>query len=190
MNEHELRAELLRLLSDGMTEPASTAVNGERGLVPLALDMDGDVAVVSFLRHQNGGTGGCFIEGVTFHKRDGEWIELGGGGAWAPEEPLARRPAAELGGHLIRYAMGRTVRNANRLFPWGAKWVSEAKLRASSEVAQIRVGSRLLDVPAHGHVVVVWTARRDPVVEALDKDGAVLSSLDLGPRLVPLASTA
>ncbi|MBX6767008.1 MAG: hypothetical protein IRY90_07640, partial [Actinomadura rubrobrunea] len=81
MNEHELRAELVRLLRDGISDPAPTAVDGERGLVPLALDVDGDVAVISFLRHQNGVPGGCFIEGVTFHKRDGEWIELGTGGS-------------------------------------------------------------------------------------------------------------
>ncbi|MBX6769484.1 MAG: hypothetical protein IRY90_20425, partial [Actinomadura rubrobrunea] len=107
-----------------------------------------------------------------------------------PSAPRRGGPAAAGGGHLIRYATGRTVRNANRLFPWGAKWVNQAKLRASSEVAQIRVGTRLLDVPAHGHVVVVWTARRDPVVEALAHDGTVLQTVDLGPRLTSLASTA
>ncbi|MCQ0014864.1 hypothetical protein [Actinomadura madurae] len=84
-----------------------------------------------------------------------------------------------MGRHLLKYGSGRTVRNSNRLLPWGAKWVNEARLRASAEVVRVRVGKRILDVPEHGHVVVVWGARRGPVVEALAADGSVLDALDL-----------
>jgi hypothetical protein len=170
-----------------MPDPAPAAFDEERGFLPLGLDMDGDVAVVTFLCRQGGPSSGAsaFIEGWTFHRRDGEWRELGGAGGVAPAEPLTRRSAGELGRHLEKYGSGRTVRNANRLLPWGAKWVNEVRLRASAEVARIRVGTRLLDVPAHGHAVVVWGARRGPVVEALAADGSVLDSLDLDPSAVP-----
>ena len=82
------------------------------------------------------------------------------------------------------------MRNANRLLPWGAKWVNEARLRASAEVARVRVGKRILDVPEHGHVVVVWGARRGPVVEALATDGSVLDAMDLDRPSVPARSEA
>ncbi|MFD0684891.1 hypothetical protein [Actinomadura fibrosa] len=195
MNDQEVHAECLRLLRDGLPDPAPDAFTEGRDFLPLSLDRDGDVAVVTFLHQWGDGTPGTFpfIEGWTFHRRDGEWMELGGAGGAAPAEPLARRSSGEMGRHLQKYGSGRTVRNANRLLPWGAKWVNEARLRASSEVARIRVGKRLLDVPAHGHVVVVWSARRGPVVEALAPDGAVLDALDLDRPALPArppASTA
>ena len=182
MNDHEVREECLRLLRDGLPDPAPAPSDQGRDFLPLGLDMDGDVAVVTFLHKDAPGTA-AFIEGWTFHRRDGEWRELGGAGGSAPEEPLARRSSGEMGRHLLKYGSGRTVRNANRVLPWGAKWVNEARLRVSAEVDQVRVGQRLLDVPAHGHVAVVWGARRGPLVEALAADGSVLDELNLGPAV-------
>ncbi|WP_242614217.1 hypothetical protein [Actinomadura roseirufa] len=189
MNDHEVHEECLRLLRDGLPDPAPDAFTEGRDFLPLGLDRDGDVAVVTFLHHWGDAATGAatFIEGWTFHRRDGEWMELGGGGGSAPDQPLTRRSSGEMGRHLEKYGSGRTVRNANRLLPWGAKWVNEARLRASSEVARIRIGQRLLEVPVHGHVAVVWSARRGPVIEALAADGAVLDSLDLDRPVVPAA---
>ncbi|MFB4301954.1 hypothetical protein [Actinomadura sp. NTSP31] len=188
MNDHEVHEECLRLLRDGMPVPAPDTFDEERDFLPLGLDMDGDVAVVTFL-HQWGGSGvDPFIEGRTFHRRDGEWMGLGGGGGSAPYDPLVRRSSGEMGRYLYQYGSGRTVRNANRLLPWGAKWVNEARLRASAEVARVRVGKRILDVPAHGHIVVVWGVRRGPVLEALATDGAVLDTLDLDRPGLPVRS--
>lgn len=190
MNDHEVHEECLRLLRDGMPDPAPDTFDEERDFLPLGLDMDGDVAVVTFL-HQWGGSGvDPFIEGRTFHRRDGEWMGLGGGGGSAPYEPLVRRSSGEMGRYLYKYGTGRTVRNANRLLPWGAKWVNEARLRASAEVTRVRVGKRFLHVPPHGHIVVVWGARRGPVVEALAADGSVLDTLDLDRPAVPARSDA
>ncbi len=187
MNDHEVHEECMRLLRDGLPVPAPAAFEEGRDFLPLGLDMDGDVAVVTFL-HQWGDTS-AFVEGWTFHKRDGEWRELGGAGGFAPAEPLARRSSGEMmGRHLLKYGSGRSVRNSNRLLPWGAKWVNEARLRASAEVARVRVGNRILDVPEHGHVVVVWGARRGPVVEALAADGSVLDAMDLDRPAVPSRS--
>jgi hypothetical protein len=190
MNDHELHEELLRLLREGMPDPAPTEFDEARGFMPLGVDVDGEVAVVTFLCRSPFDPASLFIEGTTFHRRNGEWMELGGGGGSAPEEPLARRTAAELGGHLARYGTGKTVRNADRLLPWGAKWVSQARLRVSAETTHMRVGNRPVKVPAHGHVVVVWGARRAPVIEALADDGTVLATLDLGQTVGPLRSTA
>jgi hypothetical protein len=185
MNDHDVHAECQRLLRDGLPETAQASPDDGREFVPLGLDVDGDIAVVTFLRKQGDLPSAipAFIEGWTFHKRDGEWLELGGAGGSAPDKPLARRSADELGCHLLRYGTGKTVRNANRLLPWGAKWVSQARLWVSSEVADLRVGDRLLNVPAHGHAVVVWGARRAPVVEALSEDGTVLDTLRLDQAL-------
>lgn len=126
----------MRLLRDGLPDPAPAApaafaafaafADG-RDFLPLGLDMDGDVAAVTFLHQSEDAPSGC-IEGWTFHRRDGEWMELGGAGSSAPEEPLARRSSGEMGRHLVKYGSGRTVRNAGRLLPWGAKWVNEARL--------------------------------------------------------------
>ncbi|MFG2003172.1 hypothetical protein ACGFNU_28830 [Spirillospora sp. NPDC048911] len=188
MTDHELYDELLRLLRDGMPEPAPAEFDDATGFLPLGVDVDGDIGVVTFLSRE---PLGLFIEGTMFHRRNGEWMELGGGGGSAPDQPLARRTASELGGqHLRRYGTGKTVRNADRLLPWGAKWVSQARLQVSAEVARLRVGNRFMSVPAHGHAVVVWGARRAPVVEALADDGSVLGSLDLGQPLGALRSTA
>lgn len=177
MNDHEVHEECMRLLRDGLPVPAPAAFEEGRDFLPLGLDMDGDVAVVTFL-HQWG-------RRVRVHRgldvpsprrrvaRAGRCRRVG------PAEPLARRSSGEMGRHLLKYGSGRTVRNSNRLLPWGAKWVNEARLRASAEVVRVRVGKRILDVPEHGHVVVVWGARRGPVVEALAADGSVLDALDL-----------
>ncbi|GAA2413871.1 hypothetical protein GCM10010191_24630 [Actinomadura vinacea] len=186
MNDHEVHAECLRLLRDGLPEPMPPGFDDGRDFLPLCLDVDGDIGVVTFLRRPGdvAGVFPPFIEGWTFHRRDGEWMELGGGGGSAPEEPLTRRSAAELGGrHLQRYGTGRSVRNANRLLPWGAKWVSQARLWVAADVSHLRVGNRLLEVPPHGHTVVVWGARRGPVVEALSADGVVLDTLILDQAL-------
>ncbi|MFF5261095.1 hypothetical protein ACFY4C_19320 [Actinomadura viridis] len=184
MNDHEVHEECLRVLRDGLPEPIPAGFDDGREFLPLSLDVDGDIAVVTFLRQPGDASRSVppFIEGWTYHRRDGEWMELGGGGGSAPE--LTRRPATELGGYLHRYGTSKTVRNANRLLPWGAKWVSQVRLWASSEVTQLRVGDRMLNVPPHGHTVVVWGARRAPIVEALSVDGAILDTLDLDMALV------
>ncbi|WP_155884946.1 hypothetical protein [Actinomadura flavalba] len=182
MNDHEVNEECLRLLRDGV--PPAGQGGGTVPFLPLALDVDGDIAVVTVLTADPGNVPGeAFIDGWTFHRRGGEWMALGGGGGSAPAEPLARRSAAELGAHLRRYGGGRTVRNGDRLLPWGAKYVNQVRLRAAAEVARVRVGRRVIDVPPHGHVAVVWPDRRVPNIEALDAGGAILDVLDLAPRV-------
>ncbi|MQY08307.1 hypothetical protein [Actinomadura macrotermitis] len=177
MNEEKATEACLRFLRDGLPAAAGEDMSGA---FPLALDVDGDIAVVTLLVAEDGGLPDeMSVEGYTFHRRNGEWMALGGGGGSAPADPLTRRPAAELGRHLRRYGGGRTVRNGDRLLPWGAKYVSQARLRAAAEVVRLRVGKRLLDVPEHGHAAVVWGARRGPVIEALDAEGAVLDKIDL-----------
>lgn len=177
MNHHELHEECLRLLRDGLPD----TLDEGRDSLPLAVDKDGDIAVVTFLHRGGDPVSGYapYIESWTFHLRDGEWMELGGGGGSVPEQPLTRRSSGEMGGHLRRYGSGRTVRNANRLLPWGAKFVNHTRLQASSDVTAVRIGKRTVDVPPHGHVAVVWGARRAPLLEALAVDGTVLDILDL-----------
>ncbi|WP_051469060.1 hypothetical protein [Actinomadura oligospora] len=206
MNDREVREHCLRLLRDGAPEspaapgaavdpaeaagaPAAgpAALSDAGGDALLSHDIDGDIAVVSVLRHGSDAfrADEVMIEGLTFQFRGGEWMELGGGAGSAPDRPLDRRTEDELGGPLRVYASGRTVRNADRLLPWGAKWVNQARLRAAAGVASIRIGSRLLGVPEHGHVAIVWGSRRAPVLEALDAEGGVKGVLDLEHGTVP-----
>ncbi|MCP2335669.1 hypothetical protein [Actinomadura rupiterrae] len=199
MNDREVREQCLRLLRDGDSGPSGPgATDRDGGAAPasalaepdgdalLSHDVDGDIAVVSVLRNGGGAfLDGVMIEGLTFQFRGGEWMELGGGSGSAPAQPLDRRTEDELGGALRLYGSGRTVRNADRLLPWGAKWVNQARLRAAAGVASVRVGSRLLRVPEHGHVAIVWGSRRAPVLEALDADGGVRGVLDLEHPSVP-----
>ncbi|WP_235834571.1 hypothetical protein [Actinomadura logoneensis] len=193
MNDREVRELCLRLLRDGAS-PAADAPGPADSAAPagfpdalLSHDIDGDIAVVSVLRRGSDvfRPDEVMIEGLTFQFRGGEWMELGGGAGSAPDRPLDRRSEDELGGPLRVYASGRTVRNADRLLPWGAKWVNQARLRAADGVASIRIGSRLLAVPEHGHVAIVWGSRRAPVLEALDADGGVRGVLDLEHPAVP-----
>ncbi|POM22708.1 hypothetical protein BTM25_49120 [Actinomadura rubteroloni] len=192
MNDHEVNEECLRLLRDGLPDTRTGVPDVGLTFLPLCLDVDGDVAVVTVLTFDETGNvpGESFIDGWTFHRRNGEWMALGGGGGAAPAEPLARRSAAELGRHLRRYGSGRTVRNADRLLPWGAKYVNQVRLRVASEATQIRVGRRVIPVPQHGHVAVVWTARRAPLIEALDPAGTVLDALELERSQTPEHNSA
>ncbi|MBW8484879.1 hypothetical protein [Actinomadura parmotrematis] len=181
MNVEKATEACLRFLHAGSIAPEATAED-DFGFLPLAMDIDGDVAVIMLMA-----TGAdvpedhLTVEEWTFHRRHGgDWIPLGSYGGLALPAALTRRPAAELGGrHLRRDCYGRSVRNGDRLLPWGAKYVSEARLTVAAETARLRVGKRTLDVPEHGQAVVVWGARRGPVIEALNADGAVLDKLDL-----------
>jgi hypothetical protein len=68
--------------------------------------------------------------------------------------------------------------SGRRWAPWG-RWVSYAELRASAEVAAVHVGQRVLAVPRHGHLVVVWSGRRPPVAVATGPDGRELGRVAL-----------
>jgi len=62
-------------------------------------------------------------------------------------------------------------------------WVACAMFRVAAEVVHLQVGTRLVKVPQHGHVIVAWKAPpssvppRRPPIAALSGNGAKLTDL-------------
>ena len=172
-------------LIEGAVPDSPPRLSRRRRFAPLAVDVDGDVACTLFARRS---VGHVAEETWTLARRGQEWALLGGGGGGFEEDALADRPdRAALGGHLVGNGGGATIRNAGRLMPWGARYVSYAVLRASREVARVVVGARELPVPRHGHLVVVWAGRQPPTATAWSADGRPLGGrrLDLRPSRLP-----
>ncbi|MDP5181718.1 hypothetical protein QOZ88_03635 [Blastococcus sp. BMG 814] len=176
-------AESIAIIEHGVPD-APPRLSRRRRFAALAVDVDGDVACTYFARR---GVGSVAEETWVLVRRGQEWMLLGGGGGGLEDDDLADRPAAAaLGGQLVLTGGGSVLRNGGRLLPWGARYASYATLRASREVDRLRVGARLLAVPRHGHLVVVWAGRRPPTAETLAADGHRLGRrrLDLrSPRL-------
>ena len=169
--------ESVRLLQG---EPASAHLRLSRRTrhLPVAVDRDGDVAVTLFLRR--GVSGEPWLDVHSLQRTGAAWQLLGGGSGNGADRLLEPRPrlsdrralALDLGG-------GRTVRNAGRSLPWGARWVRWAEVRLVAEVAALAVLERNVPVAPHGVAVVVWTSRRTPPVLALGADGSELGLVPL-----------
>ncbi|MCF6737692.1 hypothetical protein [Blastococcus sp. KM273129] len=172
------------VLIEGGVPDAPARLSRRRRFAALAVDVDGDVACTCFARR---GVGSVVQETWVLVRRGQEWVLLGGGGGGLERDDLADRPvAAALGGPVALTGGGSVLRDGGRLLPWGARHASYATLRASREVDRLRVGARLLAVPRHGHLVVVWAGQRPPTADALAGDGRPLASLRLdlrSPRL-------
>jgi hypothetical protein len=167
-------AESLRLI-DGEAFADPVALSRRRRFAPLAVDVDGDVAVTLFVRR--GVSGRPELESWTFERRAGLWACLGGGGggySWG--DPLAARPGTgELGAPARVMVCGWTARRRRPRFSVRRRGVSYLSARVAREVATIRVGrDRRIRVPGHGNVVVCWGSPRAPSVELLDMDGRSL----------------
>lgn len=170
-------AESRRLIEHGAPDRL-VRLTRRRRWIPIAVDVDGDVAAAAFLRRGVSG-GGCH-DLWALERRDGDWELIGGsGGDGYPPELPDRPPAAELGAFARLDGSGWTRRDDGRLTPWGAQGVSTASLTVSAEVAHLRVDDRDVSVPRHGIAVVVWGTRRPPAVVALASDGTPLTQIPL-----------
>ncbi len=156
----------------------------------MAVDVNGDVAVTVFARR---GVGCVWQEIHVLALRNGTWQCLGGGGgSWDnDDELLADRPdelpmppirpdgavvkadprvlAVDGGGGGVHDTLGKADR-----WPWSGRWVSHAEVRVNARVMTIGTGGRLVPVPWHGRVAVVWPGRGDCRVVALDGRGESL----------------
>ncbi|MGI8334740.1 hypothetical protein ACRYCC_32720 [Actinomadura scrupuli] len=186
--DEELIAECHRLLRDGFPDelPERRVLRDEHDFIPLGLDVDGDIAVVAMLRWWKGPPERPsrlpqprpLIDVRPFLRLGGNWSSLGGGGGLVPEYPLTDRPAAaHLGGHLRHHGAGSTYAGDTSLDT--DLYISHARIRAAAEIDRVQVGARLLPVPFHGHVVVVWPGRHAPTIDALAADGTRLVSLTI-----------
>jgi hypothetical protein len=172
-------AESVRLIEHGVPE-APARLSRRRRFAALAVDVDGDVACTLFVVR---GPGHVRQEFHVLVRRSGTWTVLGGGGGGSETDGLADRPPPEqLGRPVVVEGGGSVLRDADRLVPWGARYVRYAGVLASSAVHTVEVGDRVLAVPRHGRLVVVWAGRRPPTAVARAADGRVICDVPLTAR--------
>ena len=165
---YDALAESLALIEHGVrSDPPG--LSRRRRFAALAVDVDGDIACTLFLVR---GPGHVRYETHALARRDGVWRLLGGGGGGGPETArLDDRPStAALGAPVVVAGAGSTLADSGR-WPWSGRYVRDSQLQVSSAVHSIAVGQRVLAVPRHGHLVVVWSGRRPPTAVAQGADG-------------------
>jgi len=172
---HDLIAAGRRVLAEGLPDPPARLSRRHR-LVALAADVDGDAAAVLFARRGVNGQP-CF-ELVLFEDHGGVWESPGGAGGIAEDDLLADRPPAVVLGAPLRWEgdgscrtkLPRNRRPWHGLGPARGRWLHYAQVRAAAETGEVRVrnvrGERILAVPRHGQLVVVWRGRAAPWLTA------------------------
>jgi hypothetical protein len=182
-------AESVALIEAGHAEPVPR-LSRRRRFAAMAVDVAGDVAACMFARR---GVGCIWKEIHVLALRDGEWTRLGGGGSDGDHDLLADRPAvlpslprleseAGVDPRVVAVSSsGGVSDDASRTGgrPQRKRRISYAELRVTAQVASVHVAERVLAVPWHGRVVVVWSGRQPPRVVALDKDGRVGPEMQL-----------
>lgn len=173
--DEELYAASDALLLRGLPSSVPRELDDEHPIIPLAVDIDQDVAVTAFLCWTLEDEGPIpVLQTVDSYRDQGRWIPTGGAAGTFPEYPIRdRRPALRQGRHLYLCMSGEESSGAGR------PTRRDAVLRATAEVDSIAVGARVLRVPFHGYVAVVARTRRTAVVIALDRGGSPLQTLDL-----------
>lgn len=184
--------ESTRLIEHGLPD-VPDRLSRRRRFVPLAVDVDGDVAVTMFVRR--GVNGEPWRDDWTLCRSQHGWRLLGGGSGNGMDNPLRDRPSAQFDGLWLWMGSGATNRDAGRLLPIPpARFIRHTALRVAAEVHAVEVaGRRRIVVPRHGTVCLVWGSRRPPALALLDADGYELERIDLrlvdaqhhGPRLPP-----
>ena len=79
---------------------------------------------------------------------------------------------------MVVAGAGATLADSGR-WPWSGRYVRQTQLRVSSAVHTVAVGRRVLTVPRHGHLLVVWTGRRPPAAVARGAGGEPLCDVPL-----------
>ena len=178
---HDLVAEGRRVLTGGVPEPPARLSRRHR-LAALAADVDGDVGAVLFARR--GTSGQPWFEVVVFERgTGGHWESTGASGGQAEDDILDDRPPSAALGAPLRWEGGGACRG--RMAPRrrlgvprlrGRRVLNHTLVRAAAETGQVRVrgahGERILPVPRHGQLVVVWRGRAAPSLTPWSADGA------------------
>ena len=188
---YDVLAESVALIEAGRAEPVPR-LSRRRRFAAMAVDVAGDVAVTMFARR---GVGRMWQETHVLGLRDGEWTWLGSDGSDGDQDLLADRPAVlpgslGLGSEAVQRADPRVmvVSGSGGVLDDGAgtgrgpqseRWINHAALRVTAEVTSVQVAERLLVVPWHGHVLVVWSGRQPPRVVALDDGGKSRAEIQL-----------
>lgn len=166
-------AESRRMIAEGVPE-MPFRLTRRRRFIPVAFDVDGEVAATLFLRR--GVSGNPWLEAWALERRDGDWTILGGGSGDGYDHVF--EPRESLDGLFVSYGSGWTTRSAGRSLP-GFGGISNAEMRLGSQVAALRVRNRTIEVPSHGVAIVVWPTRRRPRIMALASAGEPLGEISL-----------
>lgn len=175
---YDATEESIRLIENGLPE-VRDRLSRRRRFAPLAVDVDGDIAVTMFVRRGVGGE--SWRDDWALCRSEHGWRLLGGGSGNGMGNPLRDRAAAQLDGLWLWMGSGATNRDAGRLLPIPApRFIRHTALRVAAQVHALEVaGRRRIAVPRHGTVCLVWGTRRPPALTLLDAKGDELERLDL-----------
>ena len=201
---YDLVAEAQRVLACGPVLARSPVLadppprlSRRRRLIPMAADVDADVAAVLFARRGVSGqpcfellvleyhgalrAAGSRAEGTAGGGAGGgQWRLTGGSGGSAEDDMLAERPPASVLGGPLRWEGGGSCRSdlAPRIGLRRQHWLYHAQVRAAAEAHEVDVhgrrGERTLPVWRHGQLVVIWRGRGAPELTARDEHGRPL----------------
>lgn len=174
---YDAHAESCRLIDYGLPDGPCRFSRRTRFL-PVAVDVDGDLAVTMFARR--GIHGAVWRDTHTLVRRGTGW-QLLGGGSGSTDGLLQDRSTSVTGGRWIATGGGSTNRDASRAFPFPPpRFVRYLTARVGADVHVVEIaGRRRIAVPWHGTVCVVWGARRPPRVALLDAHGNKLEQVDI-----------
>jgi hypothetical protein len=173
---YDVVVESRRLLEEGVPD-VPFRLSRRRRFIPVARDVDGDVAATLFVRR--GVSGNPWLESWTLERRGGDWAVVGGGSGDGHDDVFESRDAVDV---AVLYGRGWSSRNADRLLPWPSTGVSYATMRLGSNVACLQLAQRQVEVPVHGLAIVVWASRRPPALWAHTADGEVIAELPLADK--------
>jgi hypothetical protein len=163
-------------VTESMPSTIARELTDENPVIPLDVDVDGDVAMATLLTWSEQDSGWePSLENADLLRRSGRWDSIACSGGMRPRDyPLtSRRPADPPGLHLRVYEAG-----PQRGPSGGKRWLTAALL-VSAEVETLRVGDRERAVPFHGYMPVVVRNPAQATVAALSSDGSVLETIDL-----------
>jgi hypothetical protein len=141
------------------------------------------------------GVGCIWQENHVLALRGGQWTWLGGGASTSNEELLADRPAV-LPDYLMAGRQALTGADPGVIVvngtggvlddrgdvdrrPDRGRWINYAEVRVNADVTSVQVYDRMLRVPWHGRVLLVWSERQSPRVVASDEGGRALGEVIL-----------
>jgi hypothetical protein len=173
---YDALAESIKLI-ESRTIVGPTRLSRRRRFIPLAVDVDGDVAVTVFLRR------GVAVHELETHdllREHGHWRLLGGGGASDCLDELARPWSNDERGYFGRVSGGTWIDlNSDLALGGGRLPLQSTWLDLATEVAEVECNRRTVPVPWHHHVALVWRGRTSPQATLRAADGTVLARLDL-----------
>lgn len=171
---YDAREQSIGLIEGGLPS-APDRLSRRRRFAPIAVDVDGDLAVTMFARRGVGGE--VWGDNWTLARRREGWQLLGGGSRSGGHDLLRDRAAGLADGGLWMWTgCGATNRDARRVLPFPPpRFVRYAALRVAASVTAVDIaGRRRIVVPRHGTVCVVWGSGAAPALALLAADGDAL----------------